>query len=48
MSTLPEMVREYCAILDEEQRLSRRKGELRSAILAELTVQRRWAEHTPF
>ncbi|MDR3636921.1 MAG: hypothetical protein P4L84_24155 [Isosphaeraceae bacterium] len=36
MSELPELIRQYAALLDEESRLTQRKERLRAEILAEM------------
>ncbi len=37
MDELPELIREYCAVLEQESRLDERKERLRTQILAEMT-----------
>ena len=37
MAELPELIREYCAVLEQESRLDERKERLRTQILAEMS-----------
>ncbi|HEY3324183.1 MAG TPA: hypothetical protein VGP72_27275 [Planctomycetota bacterium] len=48
METLPDLIREYRSILDQEHKLDERKEQLRAAILAGLTAQQRQFFSTPY
>ena len=37
MDELPELIREYCAVLEQESRLNERKARLRTQILVEMS-----------
>jgi len=47
MDELESMIREYCEILDEENRLSERKGVLKAAILQKMTDASLVSSRTP-
>jgi hypothetical protein len=48
MSEIAELIREYCSILDEEQKLEERKTELRRKILDGLTSENLKRSRSPF
>jgi hypothetical protein len=47
MDELESMIREYCGILDEEQRLSERKDAIKAAILRKMTEANLASSRTP-